>query len=216
MSGPTYQFSVDDAIKWKSSDIASILQNIRFWLAKNKANRHNIHDGRVWTYNTFEAWSELFPWLSVPQLKRLLKKLEEGGLLVKGNYNKDKFLKTVWYSLDEPEFLVDEAESPERPIVRNRTIDNSGSYEESTESYDVTDNKQQIINSKLVNSSEIFTQKVMRELIQDEIPGNQKRYAKLKVREFQERWPDSKSVADAWSYVVTAVNHRAGLTGETE
>lgn len=102
----TYNFSVNEAIRWKSSDISAILHNIRFWLDQNKANNHNIKDGRVWTYNTLDAWTELFPWMSPSQIQRALKKLEDGGLLLKGNYNDSKFLKTVWYSLDEPWYIV--------------------------------------------------------------------------------------------------------------
>ena len=215
MSNDTYQFSVSDAEKFGSADIAAILHNLRFWLRKNLANKTNIHDDRVWTYNTFEAWSVLFPWLSVPQIKRLLKKLEEAGLLIKGNHNKDKFNKTVWYSLEEPEFFIKQPEAHEPPIVRNRTIDNSISSVESTKSYYVTDNKQQIINSKLVNSkrADIFYDRVMTELLADNLPASEKRYASLKIKEYQERWPESELVADCWSYVVKGINHKLSLIG---
>ena len=216
MSNATYQFSVADAEKFGSADIAAILHNLRFWLRKNLANKTNIHDDRVWTYNTFEAWAVLFPWLSVPQIKRLLKKLCDAGLLIKGSYNKSKFDKTVWYSLEEPEFITKQPTAPELPIVRNRTIDNFKSSEEGTQSYDVTDNKQQIINSKLVNSargSEKLADQVMTELLADNLPASEKRYAGMKIREYQDRWPDSGSVADCWSYVVKGINHKFNLTG---
>ncbi len=106
MSDKSYSFSVSDAQKWGSADIASILHKIRFWLDKNKANNTHIHDGRVWTYNSAEAFSKLFPWLSSSQIKRLLKKLHDGGLLLKGNHSEDKLKKANWYSLDEPEYIV--------------------------------------------------------------------------------------------------------------
>ena len=75
------------------------------------------------------------------------------------------------------------------------------------------DNKH--IVSKLVNSNarENFRDLVMTELLADNLPAAHKRYAGLKIREYQDRFPDSDSVADCWSYVVTAVKHKIELTG---
>ncbi len=135
MADKSYSFSVSDAQKWGSSDIATILHNIRFWLDKNKANNTHIHDGRVWTYNSAEAFSKLFPWLSSSQIKRLLKKLHDGGLLLKGNHSEDKLKKANWYSLDEPEYIVGElplnqGENTENqaaaPVVVHSTESNDG------------------------------------------------------------------------------------------
>nr|WP_321506505.1 hypothetical protein [uncultured Celeribacter sp.] len=39
---------------------AVIFQNIAFWIEKNQANRHNLRDGRYWTYNSISAFGELF------------------------------------------------------------------------------------------------------------------------------------------------------------
>lgn len=55
--------------------------------------------------------------------------------------------------------------------------------------------------------------RVMAELLADNLPANKKRYASLKIREYQERFPESASVADCWAYVVQAVSHQHGLTG---
>ena len=58
-----------------------------------------------------------------------------------------------------------------------------------------------------------FADRVMAELLADNLPASKKRYASLKIREYQERFPESISVADCWAYVVQAVSHQHGLTG---
>lgn len=105
-----YQYSVADAVAYGSADLATLVGALRHWLRKNKANGVHLHDGRVWTYNSHAAWSELFPWLSEQQIKRLLKKLEESGILIKANYNQYRFDRTTWYSINETEFEVDKPE----------------------------------------------------------------------------------------------------------
>ena len=210
-----YTFSVADAEKFGSADLAAIVSNLRFWLRKNLANETNIHDGRVWTYNSLDAWAKLFPWLSVSQVKRLLAKLEKGGFLIKGNYSKNALNKTTWYSLDEPDFIVNRPTAPETSRLddsvssmgRNRPM-------EGTESSHVTDNKQTDSKSVKNNARDSeFYNRVMTELLADGLPAREKRYAGLKVKEYTERFPASSSVADCWKYVVTAVNHSAGLKG---
>lgn len=78
---------------------AVIYQNICWWIEKNAANGRNIHDGRVWTYNSIPAFEELFPYLTEKQIRTALMKLEDAPLLVVGNYNKDGRDRTKWYAL---------------------------------------------------------------------------------------------------------------------
>lgn len=92
-------FDVDDAVKY-GVEKAVILQNMRFWLDKNKANNKNLHDGFYWTYNSVDAFLELFPYLkSKGIIQRLLKSMEDDGLLLVGNYNKKGYDRTKWYSM---------------------------------------------------------------------------------------------------------------------
>ena len=57
----THQFDTDLAKEY-GVDIAIVVNNIAFWLQKNKANKKHIYDGKVWTYNTTKAFTELFPY----------------------------------------------------------------------------------------------------------------------------------------------------------
>ena len=76
---------------------AVLLQNIYFWVEKNKANEKHFHDGHYWTYNSMKAFEELFDYMSKNQIRTELDKLADLGLIIKGNYNKDPFDKTAWY-----------------------------------------------------------------------------------------------------------------------
>ena len=38
---------------------AILIQNIYFWIEKNKANKKHFYDGRYWTYNSKKAFSEM-------------------------------------------------------------------------------------------------------------------------------------------------------------
>lgn len=99
----SHVFDIDDAVKY-GVDEAIILSNLRFWLTKNKANKKHIHDGYVWTYNSSSAYSVLFPYWSANKIQKTLKKMEDKGIVISGNYNKMKYDRTKWYSM--PEFRI--------------------------------------------------------------------------------------------------------------
>lgn len=88
---------MDLAIRY-GADTAIFLHNLVFWVEKNRANGKHFHDGRYWTYNTMEAFAELYPLWSRDQIKRLIAKCRENGLLLVGEYNRDKRDRTKWYS----------------------------------------------------------------------------------------------------------------------
>ena len=37
---------------------AIVLQQVHYWLDINRKTKNNFHDGRTWTYNTYETWQE--------------------------------------------------------------------------------------------------------------------------------------------------------------
>lgn len=87
-----------DVAKIVGTDCAIILSNIEFWQSKNKANKHNFHDGKYWTYNSVSAWTELFSYLTPSKIRTCLKRLEYFDYVVTGNYNKSNYDRTKWYS----------------------------------------------------------------------------------------------------------------------
>lgn len=80
---------------------AILLDNFYYWIEKNRLNERNLKDGRYWTYNTKKAIAEWFPYLNERQLDYALKKMVEQGLLIKGNYNENKYDRTLWYAITD-------------------------------------------------------------------------------------------------------------------
>lgn len=96
----SHYFNVGVACEYGLNE-AIILQNIFFWVTKNAANGVHFHDGRYWTYNSAPAFTKLFPYFTKRQIQYALKKLEEHGLILVGNYNKQRFDQTRWYALTD-------------------------------------------------------------------------------------------------------------------
>jgi len=97
-----HHFNIEEAKKY-GIECAVLLYNIRYWIEKNKANGTHFYEGKYWTYNSSKAFSKLFPYLSRTQIARHLRKLEDFGILISGNFNSQNYDKTKWYSIvDEP------------------------------------------------------------------------------------------------------------------
>ena len=91
-------FNIEDAEQY-GVDAAIILYNLKFWLDHNKANGTHINDGYVWSYNSAKAMADLFPYWTSNKIQKLMKKLENDGVVIVGNYNKMAYDKTKWYTL---------------------------------------------------------------------------------------------------------------------
>jgi len=99
-----YSFDVQYAQKYGLEE-SIILNNLIFWIAKNKAGGKNYFDGHWWTYNSAKAFSRLFPFWDMRKIQRILSNLAEDGVLKKGNYNKTSYDRTNWYTIIDPEIL---------------------------------------------------------------------------------------------------------------
>ena len=93
-----HSFSVEVAEKYGLTE-AILLENIFFWVEKNKANNRHYYDGHYWTYNTLEAMVCLFPYFTKSTIHRTLSRMVKSGLIIKGNYNKAGYDRTVWYTV---------------------------------------------------------------------------------------------------------------------
>jgi len=78
---------------------AILYQNFVFWCDKNKANGKNLYDGNYWTYNSVEAYQQLFPYMTLQQIRDSIDKLVETGYLCKGHYGENKLDRTCWYAV---------------------------------------------------------------------------------------------------------------------
>lgn len=158
-----HYFDVQVASKY-GVDCAIIIANFQHWIARNAANNINYHDGRHWTFNSHKSLMKIFPYWSESQVKRNLAKLVDAGVIIVGNYSRNAFDKTNWYAFMQQENWIDFHSKTTDRKSRNRptqTIDESGNaLDDNGNALDgigpsITDNKQKIINSKIVNEKKI-------------------------------------------------------------
>jgi hypothetical protein len=80
---------------------AAFIHNLAMWIEKNAANNKHFYDGHYWTYNSLEAFLKLFPYLTKDELRTIIKNAVDKGYIIKGNYNKNPYDRTMWYALTE-------------------------------------------------------------------------------------------------------------------
>lgn len=86
-----------DKRKYPRISEAAVLQQVNYWIEK----KQNYRDGRYWVYNSLENWMKQFTWIKTKAtMKKQFDYLENLGIIVTGNYNKAKFDRTKWYSID--------------------------------------------------------------------------------------------------------------------
>ena len=96
---------------------AIVLQQLHYWIEKNKATGTNYQDGHFWTYGTIQQYRDRdFRFWSFETVKRTLAKLISAGFVITGNYNRMKLDQTKWYAIDY--FAVDEL------VRKNASISN--------------------------------------------------------------------------------------------
>lgn len=105
-------------------EIAIMFDMFCFWISKNEANNYNFQDGKYWTFNTYEGLHKMFPYWNVQKIKRILNKMVELDLLVKGNYNENPWNHTTWYAFGEVGQKLKNALSIDWSKVTNRTVEN--------------------------------------------------------------------------------------------
>ena len=146
-----HHFNVEVA-KMYGVEEAILIHNIFFWVKKNVANDRHKHDGRYWTYNSSKAFAELFPYFNEKKIYRLLSDMCQKKILIKGNFNKNAFDRTMWYSLSDETLSVLDKEKydisqmsesyDEKCIFHFSKMGNGFSESEEPIPYSNTDSKQ--------------------------------------------------------------------------
>ena len=100
-----HHFNTEYALKYGIEE-AIVINNLQFWITKNRANKKHFIENRTWTYNSYKAFSEIFPYWNEHKMKRILDSLVEKEILLRENYNKSGYDRTCWYAFkDESSFL---------------------------------------------------------------------------------------------------------------
>jgi hypothetical protein len=105
MTSLHHSFNAEHAAEYGIAE-AVLIHHLQHWITKNRILNRNFIDGRTWTYQTQEEIASNFPYMGKYQIFRLLKNLENAGVILKGNFNKTSYDRTTWYSfVDEDKFL---------------------------------------------------------------------------------------------------------------
>lgn len=124
-SSPVIAFEIAHAVKY-GVDGACLLYHFRHWIEFNHAGQRNFHEGRTWTYQSQEAIMRHFPWISRATLQRRLEDLcAVDGPLIKGNFNKNRYDRTVWYAFKNEDDWIRSNYKVSQCIAQNEAIDNN-------------------------------------------------------------------------------------------
>lgn len=99
----THSFSVKLAEKY-GVEAALLINHFSHWISHNQRMKRNFHEGRTWTYQTREDIAAYFPYLDANRVRRLCEELVKKKVIVKGNFNKTHFDRTIWYAFTD-EFI---------------------------------------------------------------------------------------------------------------
>ena len=111
-----FSFNVEFANRY-GIDEAIMIKSFQFWIRLNKANGNNFNDGKYWTYNTNKSLTLYFSFWSEKQVRRIIESLVDKGILLKGNYNKIGYDRTIWYAFtNEDLYLSDNFHLPDNGL----------------------------------------------------------------------------------------------------
>lgn len=125
-----HSFNIELAQKYGLNE-AILIENMRFWILKNRANDANFHDGKTWTYNSIAAFKELFPYLPLRAIRTALDNLVSKKVLIKGNYNQKLTDRTTWYA------FYDDSICPVRPLQLSGLTNPIAKNDKSTNTTDI-------------------------------------------------------------------------------
>lgn len=124
-----HSFDIDLAVEYGVLE-AVILNNLDFWISKNEANEVNFHEGRYWTFNSVRAFQDLFPYATNRKIANALKKLEDRGVIMTGNFNKNPIDRTTWYTFtDYGMQIVHDRKREDFPKPKPKKVSHEGEFE---------------------------------------------------------------------------------------
>lgn len=154
-----YSFDKQHAINY-GVDEAIMIHNFIFWIDKNRANKKHFYDNRYWTYNSVEAFKELFEFWTAKQLRRIIESLVDQKIIMRGNYNKSNIDRTGWYAFINEDAFLGIYDLPKR--------ENEFAQKGEAIPYSKTDNKQYLSNDK--DNSDIFSKEELSKITKSKIP----------------------------------------------
>lgn len=121
-----------------------LIDNLLFWITKNKANSKHFYNGKFWTYNSTKAFSELFPYWNEKKISRIIASLVEQNVIEKGCFNQNAYDRTSWFSFTEKWIVDNPNMSYSISQKREMEMPETGNGKDENGKSTITDNKQDI------------------------------------------------------------------------
>ena len=80
-------------------------QQVEKQLVRDDSKVSTFHEGKTWSFSSFDDLHEYFPEYSKAAIKKAVKKLKEIKIIEIGNFNKYRFDKTNWYTIVDESIL---------------------------------------------------------------------------------------------------------------
>ena len=112
---------------------AVFVQQLHYWLENKKQAGKNFFDGRYWVYNSVEEWLKQFPWLSSATLRRTIDSLVNKGFVIRGNFNRQKLDRTIWYTINYEKIMEIDKKTKEQKDEEARFALNNSQSENNNE-----------------------------------------------------------------------------------
>ena len=85
---------------------AVLIHDFAYWINHNRANQKNMHDGMYWTYNSAKAFARMYPYMGRSQIYSALNKMIDDGIIIKSEFNYEKWDHTPWYTITDKGYAV--------------------------------------------------------------------------------------------------------------
>lgn len=94
-----HRFDADIAAKYGLCE-AILLNNISFWIEKNRADKKCYFEGEYWMFCSVKQFCSTFPYLSKRKIENALSHLRSEGILKTGNFSKSSD-RSLWYAFSQ-------------------------------------------------------------------------------------------------------------------
>lgn len=100
---------------------AIMIHHFQYWIEHNRMLKKNFIKGRTWMYQSQKEIAAHFCYLNEEKVFYAIKKLVDKGVLITGNFHKNRFTKTLWYAFkNEEKFTIPENSPIDTKKSRNR------------------------------------------------------------------------------------------------